>query len=195
MANVWFLQRMYKFSNRQVSRITEKTDGQEGIVAMYCYVRARRLRKSCHFSSTTSFPGPFLWLGSGAPKQGRRPWERVCFIQLEGNETKTNLDWLAHVFPRFASIISMHLLRVLIDSLDCLCPSWLAGVFVLALVLRLKKTARDTEKTMWEFLFFQGTLKTYWNPNELRRKDFPKFIDKREMILAAAVINKTFSCD
>ena len=49
------------------------------------------------------------------------------------SKTKTNRDSFAHVFLRFASATCNYLL---IGSLDCLCPLWLARVISLVLVLR-----------------------------------------------------------
>jgi len=54
------------------------------------------------------------------------------------SKTKTNRDPLVRVFPRFASPTcdDFVFLRVLIGSLDYLCPLWLARVITLVLVLR-----------------------------------------------------------
>ena len=48
-------------------------------------------------------------------------WFKIApyFLDQSADETITNGDSLAHVFPRFAY---MYLLLVLIGSLDCLCP-------------------------------------------------------------------------
>ena len=64
-------------------------------------------------------------------------WKNLASLRYPiRSKSKTNRDALAQFFPRFVSAKCPELQWVLIGSLDCLCPLWLAGVITFIFLLK-----------------------------------------------------------
>ena len=140
------------------SEVKQKPIGHVRYINIQAWLRGFRV-KIANFSSFFCLSIPKRDLDTKKKAPNIEVWPESLGAMLEYWYIERGLLWLARMHFPALCVSYLYLLRVLIGSLYCLCPLWLARVITLVLVLR---HSNENHSKILQWLPYYSPLNNYY---------------------------------